>query len=104
MTQPKIAQIRAAVAEVYGLQPSDLMEGSKHRRYSGPRQLAMYLARHFTGYSWHRLGYLFGRDHTTVLFACQQVEHRRANDQTMEYAIGLLIRRLTWGSNETPTP
>ncbi len=94
MKQPKVAQIRAEVARLYGLTPTDLLEGGKCRRYSGPRQLAMYLARQLTGYSWGRLGHLFGRDHSTVMFAYEQVAHRRVNDQTMEYAIGLLLRRL----------
>ena len=51
------------------------------RRFSAlsmARQLAMYLVRQATGFSYPRIGAFFGRDHSTVIHACQQIERRMA--------------------------
>jgi len=80
--QTSIGQIQAAVASRYGLAVSDLLSSSRAARVSWPRQLAIYLAREFTGTSLQTIGEAFGgRNHATVLHACKRVSDRLANDQ-----------------------
>jgi chromosomal replication initiation ATPase DnaA len=68
-------------------------DGRNSREFSVPRQLAMYLAREFVStprktpemgrqpISYPTLARLFGRDHTTVIFAVRAVEKRMAKDR-----------------------
>jgi chromosomal replication initiator protein len=82
--QASIGQIQAAVASRYGLAVSDLLSPSRTARIAWPRQLAIYLAREFTGTSLQAIGQAFGgRNHATVLHACKRVSDRLANDQQL---------------------
>lgn len=83
--QPRVAEIQAAVARQYGV-PLAMMRapsgrGVMIREYARPRQIAMCLATRLTDHSLTRIGHFFGgRDHSTVLFACDQVEKRCSQD------------------------
>jgi chromosomal replication initiator protein len=89
--QTSIAQIQAAVASHYGLDVSDLLSPSRTVRIAWPRQLAIYLAREYTGTSLQSIGEAFGgRNHATVLYACKRVSDRLANDQQVCEEVGKL--------------
>jgi len=84
-------QIQAAVASHYGLDVSDLLSPSRTVRIAWPRQLAIYLAREYTGTSLQTIGEAFGgRNHATVLYACKRVSDRLANDQQVCEEVGKL--------------
>jgi chromosomal replication initiator protein len=86
-----IGDIQAAVASRYGLAVSELLSSSRAARVAWPRQLAIYLAREFTGASLHGIGEAFGgRNHATVLHACKRVSDRLANDQQLCEELGEL--------------
>lgn len=75
-----VRAIGRAVAAVYGLTWADLEGVNRTRRYTQPRQLAIWLAARRTGRSTPFLGRVFGgRDHTTVVHALRVVEARRAD-------------------------
>jgi chromosomal replication initiator protein len=79
-----IEQIQATVASRYDLAVSDLVSPSRAARIAWPRQLAIYLAREFTGTSLQTIGDAFGgRNHATVLHACKRVSERLAGDQQL---------------------
>ncbi len=76
-----ISRIQAAVAAYYGLRVQDLTGRRRTRHLARPRQVAMYLARRHTNYSYPAIGRCFGgRDHTTVLDACRVVERQARTD------------------------
>lgn len=76
-----IARIQNLVANSYGIPPEAMRSESRVRDDAWPRQVAMYLARSITGKSFPCIGREFGnRDHTTVMFAIDQVEKRMAQD------------------------
>jgi chromosomal replication initiator protein len=76
-----VADVQATVAAQHGLTVEGLKAASRAARVAAPRQLAMYLARELTGTSLHDIGAAFGgRNHTTVLHACAQVNRRLARD------------------------
>ena len=62
------------VVAVFGVTEKTLFGPSRLRNVLLSRQVAMYLARELVGLSFPRIGAAFGRDHTTVLHACQKIE------------------------------
>jgi chromosomal replication initiator protein len=70
-----VDKIIRATAEHFDITPTDIKGSRRTRAISKPRQYAMYLARKHTDHSYPELGRKFGgKDHTTVLAACQKLE------------------------------
>ncbi|WP_131668683.1 chromosomal replication initiator protein DnaA [Psychrobacter pygoscelis] len=77
--------IRKVVAEFYDVSVKDLMGKKRTRSIARPRQIAMALARELTGDSFPDIGQSFGgRDHTTVMHACDKVAQLRAEDPVLD--------------------
>ena len=69
------AEIAKSVARHFQVTLSDLRAKSRQPGFVLPRQCAMYLIRELTSASLKTIGeYFGGRDHTTVLHACQKLE------------------------------
>lgn len=78
---PSIREITEATCTQFGLTADELLSSSRAARVSGPRQIAMYLARELTGESLPAIGRHFGgRDHTTVMHAHRRTTKRIAAD------------------------
>lgn len=72
-----IRLIQRIVCQRFGLSLDTMESPSRKRKAAHPRQLAMRLAREFTGKSMPNIGrYFGGRDHTTVIHAIRAVERR----------------------------
>jgi len=85
--------IQRAVADYFGLSHNDLRGRKRTNAIAFPRQLAMFIAREITEYSTTEVGREFGgRDHTTVMHACQKIDERKRSDPTLEPTIQHLIR------------
>ena len=70
-----IDNIQGTVAEYYNIKKSDILSKRRNRNVVRPRQMAMRLARELTEHSLPEIGEAFGgRDHTTVLHACQRIK------------------------------
>ena len=66
--------IIATVCSFYQVELSDIRSEKRSRKIAQPRQVAMYLVREMTPLSTTRIGELFGgRDHSTVMHACDKV-------------------------------
>lgn len=77
--------IRKVVAEYYDVSVKDLMGKKRSRHIARPRQVAMALAREFTNNSFPEIGQSFGgRDHTTVMHACDKVQSLCAEDAVFD--------------------
>ncbi|MDO5651732.1 MAG: chromosomal replication initiator protein DnaA [Moraxella sp.] len=77
--------IKAVVAEYYGLSVKDLAGKKRTRNIARPRQIAMALTREFSKDSYPDIGQAFGgRDHSTVMHACQTVVELRESDPVFE--------------------
>lgn len=77
--------IRKVVAEYYDVTVKELMGKKRTRSIARPRQIAMALARELTGDSFPDIGQSFGgRDHTTVMHACDKVAQLRAEDPVLD--------------------
>ena len=76
-TNITIDLIQRTVADYFNMSNQELKSKKRTRVVAFPRQLAMYITREITEYSTTEIGLEFGgRDHTTVMHACQRVESR----------------------------
>jgi chromosomal replication initiator protein len=73
--QISIDNIQKVVVEYYRIPLRELVGTKRTRVYVRPRQMAMGLSRELTGDSFPEIGQAFGgRDHTTVMHACEKVQ------------------------------
>ncbi|MFA6508096.1 MAG: chromosomal replication initiator protein DnaA [Treponemataceae bacterium] len=97
-----IEVIQRVTAEYFALSFNDLKGKKRTKAIAYPRQLAMYIAREITEYSTTEVGMEFGgRDHTTVMHACQKIEERIRSDPTLDSTINTLIRSIKEYSAKT---
>jgi len=91
-----IENIQKTVADYYKLRLSDLLSEKRSRSLARPRQIAMALARELTQLSLPEIGQAFGgRDHTTVMHACQRVQGLQEGDTRVREDYSNLVRILT---------
>ncbi len=90
-----IELIQKIVSDYFGLSYKDLRGKRRTKAVAFPRQVAMYLSRELTEYSTTEVGAEFGgRDHTTVMHACQKIEDRMKLDPNIEPTLQTLLKRI----------
>lgn len=78
-------KIKKAVSKKYKIKISDLESSSRKAVYAYPRQIAMYLCRIMTDYSFTKIGNIFGNRHfTTVKHACEKIEYDVKHDRELK--------------------
>ncbi len=83
------------VADYFGIEAEKLSGPSRARNVALPRQVAMYLLREDSGFSLPRIGSeLGGRDHTTVMYACDKVAEMIDSDDMMRRKVAQIRERL----------
>lgn len=76
-----IDRIVSEVSRTYGITAQDIRSLKRSSNISTARQIAMYVVREITQISMSAIGEEFGgRDHSTVVYAIQQVEKNMAKD------------------------
>ena len=76
--------MKKAVCKKYNIKISDIESKKRNREFSYPRQIAMYLCRELTDLSLPKIGESFGgRDHTTVLHACDKIKSQIKIDPSL---------------------
>ncbi|MEK7078421.1 MAG: chromosomal replication initiator protein DnaA [Patescibacteria group bacterium] len=92
-TTPKA--IIKAVADFYDLKEEDLMTQSRKREIVLPRQICMYLMREELKNSYPFIGEKFGgRDHTTVMHACDKINREIQSNETMIEELNIIKNRI----------
>jgi chromosomal replication initiator protein len=88
-------QIQKTVCEHFALKLSDMKAKKRTKEIALPRQIAMYLCKQLTGLSLNDIGKNFGgKDHATVIYACKQMEEKRAKDEVFNRLIENFLRKL----------
>ena len=91
-----IDNIQRSVAEYYKIKMADMLSKRRNRSVARPRQVAMSLSKELTNHSLPEIGDAFGgRDHTTVLHACKQVNKLRHTSIDIEEDYNNLLRSLS---------
>ncbi len=97
-TAPKkvqISTIQKVVAQHYNIPVDAMKSKSRTARLAFPRQVAIYLARELTASSLTAIGKLFGgRDHTTVIHACNKIGDQVDNDVALRATVNQLRKDL----------
>lgn len=88
-------RILETVADFYEISLDDILGASRKQVLVIPRQIVMYLMRRELEYSFPTIGgALGGRDHTTVIYACQKVENMLTEEGRICQEIESIRQRL----------
>ncbi|UCH83901.1 MAG: chromosomal replication initiator protein DnaA [Candidatus Latescibacterota bacterium] len=91
-----IAIIQKVVAQHFRVPVEAMKSKVRTHSYAYPRQIAIYLARELTNCSLTQIGQRFGgRDHTTVIHACQKIKEKQVDDVSLKAAVQQLRKELT---------
>ena len=86
--------IQEIVAQYFKIKVEALLSKKRTRELVVPRQIAMYLCRELTDISLPQIGSCFGRDHTTVIHACEKISEELKKDNKLETTIKDLRQRI----------
>ncbi len=93
--QISVDNIQKVVVEYFRIPLRELTGTKRTRVYVRPRQMAMGLSRELTGDSFPEIGQAFGgRDHTTVMHACDKVQELCQTDPAFAADYKNLLRML----------
>ncbi|OFI05401.1 chromosomal replication initiator protein DnaA [Clostridium acetireducens DSM 10703] len=93
--QVTIELIQDIVSSYYNLKIEDFKSARRTRNIAYPRQIAMYLSRKLTDMSLPKIGEEFGgRDHTTVIHACEKISHNLKEDDSLKRTVEELSKRI----------
>lgn len=88
-----IELIQEVVAKQFNLEPKELKSKRRTDAIAWPRQIAMYIARMLTELSTTEIGEFFGgKDHTTVLHACEKVKLKLAESPFISSLVNKIIQ------------
>ena len=90
-------QVLYAVANAFGISPEKILGRDRSRDIALPRQVAMYLLREDANISLPQIGEAIGgRDHTTVMYACDKVADLIERDDRLRRQL-IQIREQLYG-------
>lgn len=90
-----VERIISEVGRTYGITPQDIRSNKRSAQISSARQISIYIVREITQMSMSTIGEEFGgRDHSTIVYAIQQVEKNMRNDQRYKETIEDIIKNI----------
>ncbi|MEG1686273.1 MAG: chromosomal replication initiator protein DnaA [Angelakisella sp.] len=90
-----VDRIITEVARTYGVSALDVRSSKRSAGISTSRQVAMYIIREITSMSMADIGVEFNnRDHSTVVYACQQVQKNMAIDRHYKETVDDIIKNI----------
>jgi chromosomal replication initiator protein len=93
--QVNIRNIQQEVEQHFNISHSDMIGPLRSKNITYPRQVAIYLARRLTRKSYPEIAKLFGnKDHSTAIYACNNVERKYMKDVEKKMEIERLAERI----------
>ncbi len=93
-----IKVIQDVVSQYYNITGNEMTGRRRTQAIVFPRQVAMYLSRHMTEQSLPQIGEEFGgRDHSTVIHACNKIKEKAEEDPKLQSTIQELKRQIEGG-------
>ncbi len=93
-------EIQMAICKFYKIKMDELLGKKKTKNIAYPRQIAMYLCRELTTNTFPHIGKAFGgRDHTTVMHACDKVTKDMEKDERFKEMIQKLTQTISGVDN-----
>jgi chromosomal replication initiator protein len=93
-------EVMSQVAGAFGVSVENLIGPDRRQEVVLPRQIAMYLLREEANYSLPKIGEAMGgRDHTTVMYACQKVTNLLESDDKLRRQV-VRIREQIYGQSK----
>ena len=89
-----IERIIEEVARTFEVTAKDIKSPKRAAQISQARQVAMYVVREVTNLSYEEIGKEFGRDHSTAIYAVQQVEKNMKTRSDFRNTINDLIKNI----------
>jgi len=91
----EIEKIIQEVARAFNVQPQDIYSKKRTANLSLARQVAMYCVREVTNLAYDAIGKQFsGRDHTTVIYAVQQITDKIKVQSDLKSTIDDIIKNV----------
>ncbi len=95
---PKISSFKKVikvVSEFYEIEEKEILSNSRKREVVKPRQIAMYILREDLKFSFPFIARKFGgKDHTTVIYACEKIEEMLKKDEGLSEEIKEIRARI----------
>jgi chromosomal replication initiator protein len=92
----KISIIQKAVSQHFGVPFDSMRSKTRTAKLAFPRQVAIYLSRELTHCSLTQIGQRFGgRDHTTVIHACNKISEQMERDVSLKATVNQLKNELS---------
>ncbi len=92
--KPDVEAIQRIVSDFFHIRLAELKSKKRTQHIAFCRQVAMYLCRNLTDSSFPAIGAAFGRDHSTVIHACNLIARRISNDSAFRFSIEKVEREL----------
>ena len=87
--------IQSVVSAYYNITVSDLISSKRSAKITLPRHISMYLIKEIYDLPYKKIGSLFGgRDHTTVMSACEKIENDLKTDNELKMAVDNIKKKL----------
>ena len=91
-----VLDIQRAIAKHFGVSEESMRGKRRTETIAFPRQIGMYVTRSITDLSLAEIGAKFGgRDHTTVMHACQKIENLMVTDRELRLVVEDLMAVLS---------
>lgn len=98
-----VDMIQKIVCEYFNLKPEELKAKTRRREIVQPRQIIMYFAKKYTKASLQAIGALCGgKDHSTVLHACRNIEDLKQTDKQIRNYIEDIDKKLNLSITTKP--
>ncbi len=92
---PTFQEVMECASRYYSVSVQDMIGASRVKEILLPRQIAMFLGKKYLRISYVRLGEIFsGRDHTTVMNACEKIEQKMQGDPQLLREVRALEQEL----------